>query len=287
MNKTYKIITILVSLLFLNACQEKSTIQNEIESLNINQGDFVKIDTTFYENQSIETLKFIKSDKENIRLSFYKSGKKKSIIPTKDSQVHGKCTDWYENGQIKWKRFYDAGNSIKQSTNYSENGNKTKIDDFTDVSFTEFYENGKPIFKRSDKLYVDYYINGQTKVNFVKKNDSLTKVQYFNENGDAVFTGTTDSKFALYQNDLLFNGEITCKFLDGQISFNQKYIDGMPDGKSFSKYGNRNMEYEIEFENGNEIGIHKRYFLNGKIQSTKNNDTKEYKEWDEKGNLVE
>jgi len=285
--KTYEILLILISLLILNACVEKSIIENELENLGINKADFVQIDTTFSENKLIKKLRFVKSDKEDIRISFYESGKKKSFIPTKNSQVHGECTDWFENGQIKWKRFYDAGNSIKQSITYDENGNRTKIDDFTDGSFTEFYDNDKPLFKRSDKMYIDYYINGQIKGSFVKENDSLTKVKYFNENGKSVFVGKADSKFALYKNDSLYNGEITCEFLDGQISFNQKYLNGMPDGKTFSKYGNKNMEFELEFENGTEIGIHKRYFLNGQIQSTKDYDTKEYKEWDKKGNLVE
>ena len=287
MNKTHEILLIFISLLILNACEEKSIIRNELESLGINNADFFKIDTTFSESKLIEKLRFVKSDKEDIRISFYESGKKKSFIPTKNSQVHGKCTDWYENGQIKWNRFYDAGNSIKQSVTYDENGNRTKIDDFIDGSFTEFYDNDKPLFKRSDKMYIDYYINGQIKSSFVKENDSLTKVKCFNENGKSVFIGKADSKFALYKNDTLYSGEITCEFLDGQISFNQKYLNGMPDGKTFSKYGNKNMEFELEFKNGTAIGIHKRYFLNGQIQSTKDYDTKEYKEWDKKGNLVE
>ncbi|WP_225037311.1 toxin-antitoxin system YwqK family antitoxin [Winogradskyella sp. SM1960] len=287
MNRTYEILIILISSLFLNACQEKSIIESEIGSLEINQGDFVKIDTTFYENQSIEKLRFIKSDKEDIRLSFYRNGKKKSIIPVKDSQVHGECIDWYENGQIKWKRFYDSGNSIKQSTNYDENGNRTKIDDFTDGSFTEFYDNDIPRLKRSDKLYIDYYLNGQIKSSIIGKEDGSAKVKYYNEYGKLSFNGNSNSDFILFKNDSLFTGTITSKFTDGEIAFQQSFIDGLPNGKCISRFGNKNLEYELEFLNGIEIGIHKRYHLNGSIQSIKNFETKEYKQWDKKGNLVE
>ena len=289
MKKTYRLLTILISLTALISCQKnRSMVEIELNALNINSTDFTQIDTSFYKNKSIEKLRFVKSDTEDIRVFFFESGKKKSIIPVKKSQVHGECTDWYENGQIKWKRFYDNGNSIKQSTKYDENGNRTKIDDFTDGSFTEFYLNGKPRLKRSDKLYIDYYLNGKIKTNYSVKSDSLTIVEYFNENGKESFSGFSNSKFVLFKNkDSLFNGTITSKFNDGEIAYQQTFVDGLPNGECISRFGNKNLEFELEFLNGEEIGIHKRYYPNGNVQSIKNFDTNEYKQWDENGNLVE
>ena len=288
MNKTYQILIILIFLTFSISCQkEKSVVEIELNNLNIKADEFSKIDTSFSANNTIERLRFVKSEIEDIRVFFYESGKKKSIIPVKNSQVHGECTDWYENGQIKWKRFYDNGNSIKQSTNYGENGNRTKIDDFTDGSFTEFYLNGEPQLKRSDKLYIDYYLNGKIKTNYSVKSDSLTIVEYFNENGKESFSGYSNSKFVLFNNNKsLFNGTITSKFNDGEIAYQQTFVDGLPNGECISRFGNKNLEYELEFLNGEEIGIHKRYYPNGNIQSIKNVNTKEYKQWDENGNLV-
>jgi len=288
MNKTYQILIIHFFLTFLISCQkEKSVVEIELNNLNINTDEFIKIDTSFSANNTIERLRFIKSQIEDIRVFFYESGKKKSIIPVKNSQVHGECTDWYENGQIKWKRFYDNGNSIKQSTNYDEKGNRTKIDDFTDGSFTEFYLNGEPRLKRSDKLYIDYYLNGQIKTNYSVKSDSLTIVEYFNENGKESFSGYSNSKFVFFNNNSLFNGTITSKFNNGEIAYQQTFVDGLPNGECISRFGNKNLEYELEFLNGEEIGIHKRYYPNGNIQSIKNFDTNEYKQWAENGNLIE
>ena len=287
MTNSYEILLILISLLFLNTCQEKSILENEIEKLDIDQNDIIKIDTSFYDDKSIEKLKFIKSDKEDIRVSFYKSGKKKSLIHVKNSQVHGECIDWYENGHIKWKRFYDSGNSIKQSTNYDKDGNRIKIDDFTDGSFTEFYPNDIPRLKRSDKLYIDYYLNGQVKSSIIGEPDGSATVKYYNENGKISFKGDSYSDFMLYKNGVLFTGTIKSKFINDEIAFEQNFIDGLPNGKCISRFGNRNIEYELEFYNGTEIGINKRYYLNGNIQWIKNFDTKEYKQWDENGNLVE
>jgi antitoxin component YwqK of YwqJK toxin-antitoxin module len=288
MNQNYKITIILTFLTFLISCQkDKSTINTELNTLNINAHEYIKIDTSFYENGAIEKLRFVKSDKDYIALTFYESGKKKSLIPVKNSQIHGECTDWYENGQIKWKRFYDAGNSIKQKTTYDENGNKTTIYDSTDDSFTEFYENGKPRLKTTDKLHIDYYLNGQIKNRFIFQADSTITQEYYHENGRLSFEGYVDSKFILFKGDSLYTGMITAKFIDGEIAFQLSFIKGRPDGKCVSRYGNKNLEYELEFDNGKEVGIHKRYYPNGNIQSINNFETKEYKEWDKKGNLVE
>ena len=287
MNRIYSRLIISFLLISLFTCQKKSIIETELESLAINPKDFVKTDTTFFENNTIEKLKFIKSKNERITLTFYESGKKKSIIPVKDSQVHGECITWHENSTVKWRRHYEKGNSIKQSINYDEDGNRIKIDDFTDGSFTEFYPNDIPRLKRSDKLYIDYYSNGQVKSSIIGKPDGSATVKYYNENGKVSFKGNSDSDFILYKNDSLFTGTITSKFIDGEIAFEQNFIDGLPNGKCISRFGNKNVEYELEFLNGTEIGIHKRYYPNGNIQSVKNFDTKEYKQWDENGNLVE
>lgn len=279
-------ITIIIILFSLFACHKKSVIESELNDLGVNIKDFTRIDTTFYKNDKIKKLRFEKSKNEDIRIKFYPSGKKKSFVTIKNSQVHGELIDWYENGKIKWQRYYEYGNSIKKSTTYDENGNRATINNHTDGSFTDFYDNDNPRLKRSDSVFIDYYLSGQTKSSFIKKADGTHNVNFFNENGTNVFSGNSDSKFILYKNGSLFTGIITSEFLDGSISFNQNYTKGLPHGKCFSKYGNKNLEFELEFENGKEVGIHKRYFPNGKIQSIKNYNSNEYKKWDEKGNLV-
>ena len=287
MIRTNNKIVILIIFFSFFTCKEKSIIETQLESLGMNQTDFLKIDTTYYESNVIENLRFINSNSEYIDVEFYESGKKKSFIPVKYTQVHGECTDWFENGNIKWKRYYNKGNSIKTYTTYSENGNLTLVNDIALNSYTHFYKNGEVRVKFSDSLYVDYYYNGQTKSSFIKQADKHSRVNYINENGGVVFSGISDSELVLFKNDSLFTGEIITKFLNNEISFSQKYINGIPEGKCFGKYGNGNLEFETEFEKGKEIGIQKRYHLNGKLKSTKDFKTKEYKEWDENGILVE
>ena len=287
MSRLYKRLFFLIISFSLFTCDKKSVIENELDSLAINPSDFIKTDTTLYESSNVEKLRFIKSKDEYITITFYESGKKKSIIPVKKSQVHGECLTWYENDVLKWKRYYEYGNSIKLSTNYDENGNRIRVDDASDNSFTEFYSNDSPRLKRSNNVLIDYYMNGKTKTSFIKLSDSLTKVEFFSENGETDFKGTSDVNLVLHKNGLLFNGKIESEFSDGKISFIQNFIDGLPDGKSFSKYGNRNTEFEVEFRLGKEIGIRKRYYSNGQIESVKDFSTGESERWDEKGNIKE
>lgn len=81
MNQNYKITIILTFLTFLISCQkDKSNIDIELKTLNINADNYIKIDTSYYGNGAIEKLRFVKSDKEDIRVFFYENGKKNQLF---------------------------------------------------------------------------------------------------------------------------------------------------------------------------------------------------------------
>jgi antitoxin component YwqK of YwqJK toxin-antitoxin module len=293
MKRVYKTLLIIITLFLLHSCRETSILENELKILGINQNDFIKIDTTFYDNQSIEKLRFVISNKEDIRISFYRSGKKKSLIPLKNSQVHGECTDWYENGNKQWIRYYDSGNQIGQNKTYSSNGIITLLVNNDTDEYIEFYPNGQP--KRNtignntiDDLYSneitveDYYYSGKIKRKYTIKSQNEYLDEYYNENGTLGFKGKIISD-TTYQNGSLFTGKILTHFLNGNISHSTEVKNGLLIGKSVNYYGNGNMEYIMNFKNNEARDSIIFYHENGVMKSKENIKTGEIKKWDEFG----
>jgi len=293
MNRAFKILLILIILFSIHSCKETSIIENELESLGINQNDFIKIDTTFYDNRSIEKLRFVKSNNEDIRIYFYESGKKKSLIPIKSSQVHGVCTDWFENGNIQWIRFYDLGNQIGKSKRYTSNGVISLLVDNDTNEYIEFYPNGQP--KRNtignntiDDLYSNeitvenYYVSGKIKRKYIIKSKNEIFDEYYNEDGTQVFKGKVILD-TTYQNNSLYTGKILTTFLNGDISHLTELKNGLLNGKRINFYGNGNMEYLMNFKNNEALDSIVFYHENGKMKSNENIRTGEIKKWDEFG----
>tara|TARA_B100001057_G_C22870969_1_gene958838 strand:+ start:3317 stop:4147 length:831 start_codon:yes stop_codon:yes gene_type:complete len=274
-------------LTFLISCQkDKSIIEIELNELNINSADFTEMDTSFYENKAIEKLRFVKSDKEDIRVFFYESGKKKSIIPVKNSQVHGECIDWYENGKTKWKREYDYGNFVGLNERYDSLGIITNRIKYTSdgEEYTTFFKNGKPAEFNSDSVQIRYYLNNNVMSKFNKSNDSLSSIKFYNENGSLVLKGEIDYEFKLLKNKKPFSGEVIGKFMSNDTAYYFNRINGKMNGRAFFKYGNGQLQSEMYFENGKQKGIHKSYYLNGNPRSYNDYENNISKYWNENGN---
>lgn len=289
MEKNNKLFIILISIIFLISCQkDKSTIEIELENLNIKSEEYMKIDTSFYQNNIIEKLRFVKSDNEDIRVFFYENGKKKSMIPVKNSQVHGKCIDWYKNGKTKWKREYDYGNFIGLNEEYDSLGiikSRTKYLSYGE-EHTVFFKNGEPSSLISDSLNIHYYLNNKIQCKYYQTNTELDSVKFYNENGSIVFEGESDSNFDLIKNSKPFSGEIIGRFINGDTAYYFNRINGKFNGRVFFKYGNGQLEAEMYFENGKRKGIHKSYYLNGKPRSYNDYENKINKYWDENGKEI-
>ena len=278
------LLSFLTSLL-LCSCKKKTIIENELDSLEISVKNFNSVDTAFYENKKIKSLRFYKIKNEYTDVFFYESGKKKSIGQTKNSQCNNKYIDWYENGKLKWTREYDNGNQIGKSIEYQQNGNLKQTNDNDKKEITEYWENGNPKLKfKNGGFQYSYYSNG----NFLDKYDQIKKgetlVKFFNENGTNVFSGTYKSKF-LYKDYIKYNGKIICNFENGKISHYEEVINGMTDGKFYGSYGNGILEYEGECKNGKEI-FYKCYYENGKVNFIRDGINKTFTSWDENGKLI-
>lgn len=231
------------------SCTKKSIIEEELDSLNLFSKNFNSVDTIFYKNKKIKTLRFYKSNSNYINVNFYESGKKQSIGEVKNSQCHNEYIDWYENGERKWVRNYDLGNQIGKNIEFRENGKIEKQFDNDKNESTDYWENGNPKFKFIENvLQYYYYSNGNLMEQYDKVNSEESFVKYLSENGEIIFSGYYKGR-VLFKNNEKFNGTITCYFNNGKISHFEKVVNGIPDGKFYSYYGNGILKFEGEIEN--------------------------------------
>ncbi|WNM18060.1 toxin-antitoxin system YwqK family antitoxin [Flavobacterium capsici] len=286
MNKIFKI-----SFLFfiIISCKEKSVIETELESIEVHPENFSKIDTTFYENKTIKSLKFINGN-DYVNVQFYKSGKKEFIHPVKNRQCHNKYFDWYENGTIKWEREYNLGNQIGKSISYRSDGTLENIFDNSTNEHTTFYKNGKRketlLFKpNSTNDQIQYYFNGKIKSRFISLGNGEHSAEYYNENGEKVFDGFWKSTLLLNHDKQKFTGNIITYFANGEISHFSNHKNGIFNGKFYDKYANGNLQFQGIYING-EAGKYEHYYENGKLHYINDPKNKIHKEWDEKGNLI-
>jgi len=282
---TQKYILLFFISIFLSSCSEKSIIDTELGNIRISPNRFIVKDTTYHNNKSIKQLKFIQSDSEYFWVNFYNSGKKKSIHRVKNGQSHGEYIDWFENGKIEWERNYDNGIQVGESKIYFANGNLKTLDNNNTSEQTEYYDTGIPKETRSGKKLIIYYADGAIKESFLIISKEEITVEYYNQNTSNVFKGRYISD-TLYKDDRKYTGKIISYFSNNEISHFENIIDGLPDGKSYSKHGNGTMKFKGGFYNGKPIGDHIHYYDNGNKNSVKNSENKTYKSWDEEGNPI-
>jgi antitoxin component YwqK of YwqJK toxin-antitoxin module len=280
-----KYLFLFFTLSLISSCKNKTVIENELDSLGVKTENYNEIDTTFYENKKIKSLRFYKAKDEYVDINFYDSGKRKSIGNVKDNQCHNEYIDWYENGKQKWIRNYNLGNQIGKNKSYFENGNlKQEYDNDTKES-TDYWENGKAKFKFIEKVSQSYhYYNGNFFEKYHNKQKDEYDVEYFNENGKVAFSGLY-KKNILYKDNGKYNGKIICYFNNGKISLSQNVVNGIPNGKFFSSYGNGNLKYESEVKKGKEI-YYKSFYENGKTHFIRDGIKNTFTEWDENGKLI-
>ena len=89
----------------------------------------------------------------------------------------------------------------------------------------------------------------------------------------------------LFKDNLKYNGKIICFFNNGKISLFQNVVNGIPNGNFYSSYGNGNIKYEREVDNGKEI-YYKAFYENGKIHFIRDGIKNSFTEWDENGKLI-
>lgn len=282
--KKHILLLLLISLTF-SSCKEKTTIENELDLLGINSKNYNNIDTIFYKSKKVKSLRFYKEIEEYVDINFYESGKKKSIGNVKNGQCHNEYIDWYENGKQKWVRNYNLGNQIGKNIEYLENGNLKQQFDNEKNETIEYWKNGQPKFQFIENVSSSYhYFNGNFFEKYTDKSKDECDVEYFNENKKLVFKGHY-KKDILFKDNLKYNGKIICFFNNGKISLYQNVINGIPDGKFYSSYGNGNLKYESVIENGKEI-YYKSYYESGKVNFIRDGIKNAFTQWDENGKNI-
>lgn len=280
------ILRILCLVLTLTSCNKKTVIDKEIESLEIKPSNFTNVDTVFYKNHNIKSLTLITTPTEYLNISFYNSGKKKSMGQVKNSQCHSTYIDWYENGKLKWTREYNYGNQIGKNIEYEKNGNlKQQFNNDTNESIT-YWKNGKPKLKFIENgLHYYFYQNGNLKEKFDPIDKDEYFVKYYNENGEIKFSGKYKHNL-LYKDNKKFDGKIICYFINGKTSHFEEVLNGIPVGKFYSYYGNGILKFESKVENGKEL-YYKQYYENGKIYFIRDAIKNTFAQWDEHGKKTE
>jgi antitoxin component YwqK of YwqJK toxin-antitoxin module len=281
-----KNILLLLIYIIFSSCKEKTIIENELDLLAIIKESYNTIDTTFYENKKIKSLRFYKEKTEYVDINFYESGKKKSFGKVKDNQCHEEYIDWYENGKQKWIRKYNIGEQIGKNISFYENGNLEKEFDNDTKEMTDYWLNGKAKYKMIEKVSQSYhYYNGNFMEKYIHKGNNELSYEYFNENGKLVFSGNSNNQ-GVFKDNLKYNGEIICYFDNGKASIYQNIINGHIVGKYYNSYGNGNLKCEGFIENGKEVYF-KCYHENGKVDFIRDRKNNTFTQWDEKGNLIE
>lgn len=277
----------MICVLFFS-CTKKTVIEQELDSIRINPANYIVIDTFYDETKKINTLRFYKEKLDYTMVTFYKSGKKKSIVNIKNKNlIYGEIIDWYENGKPKCVRQYDSnGKQIGKNTSYQENGTiKHQYDNDKEES-TDFWSNGKPKYKYIENVSQSYhYLNGNYMEKYTVVAKEEHKVEYYNENGDLVFSGLYKNRI-LFKDHLRYNGKIICYFNNGKISLFQNVVNGIPNGKFYAYYGNGNLKYESEIAHEREI-YYKAYHENGKPSFIRDGIKNTFTNWDENGKRIE
>jgi len=275
-----------MSILFLISCKKETIIEREIKSIPINIVEFQNIDTTF-ESGKIIGLKLHRTNQEYIEIVFYKSGKKKSIHRILNGQCHGNYFDWFENGQVKWKRSYINGNIVGFNNEYDEKGRLKQSSTEKPNSWKTFtyHDNNKLKCIRTDKSFTEFYSNGQIKCNY-KIKDNNQFVQYNNQNGTLVFDGIYDSETNTISNQFgNYTGKILTTFEDGKISNQEEFLNGYANNLQHTYYPDGQSKFIGSFNNGKRVGIQKYYYENGKLNYFDDYDNNIHKRWTETGEL--
>ena len=132
----------------------------------------------FKDGKLFSTVNYIDDIKQGEYKIFYESGELKRTENYVDDLRQGEWKYYWESGELK--RTENYGNLCLLSiTNYSQNGNRiNETDNFGKEcgdygsTFTTFYENGNIKSKKEMNYesvgYVEYYINGQEKIEWFK-----------------------------------------------------------------------------------------------------------------------
>lgn len=198
--------------------------------------------------------------------SFYESGQQNEQIQYEDGNQTGERTEWYENGNKKYT-VTKLANQFEHKW-YHDNGNPKKLEhrliDNTERKgeYKEWYDNGQLAetgtyisdYEREGE-WLEFHKDGAKKLEAEFKDGDFLIHNCWAENGEQTLTNGT----GVYIYD--YSGWIE------QVDHNEhEYKNYKRHGKQYL-YTNGILSLYQEMENGQEHGITRNYYKNGKIKS--------------------
>lgn len=229
---------------------------------------FTGVFETFYADKKVKEAFYLEQGVLNgFFNSFYENGKLKEQIDYKQGKQTGERKEFYANGKLQFQISKDAVKNIFRHEWYFENGNPKKlaskrIDKDENIgAFKEWYENGQ-LAKTGNYIsnyeregeWLEYYENGSAKVEAVFENKNFIIKNHWNEKGDHILKNGT----GLYVTEYSIFG-------DNEERNEQEYKNYKRHGKQ-KTFKNGVLILYQEMENGEEHGITKNYYKNGKVK---------------------
>lgn len=183
-----------------------------------------------------------------------------------DGLLHGEQLEYYTNGNIKSKRYFNRGAPNKTHYYFFEDGSLQEVIPFADGSlhglFQSYYSNG---VLQIQKNFIYGKLNGKVMERW--ENGKYRKKEYY-RNDIPVFT-----HYAYYEDGSLYekiqykNGKMHGKcfllYKDGSCFEEHHYYKGKLHGRCTRFFKNRQIECIRYFHFGKHVGLYKEYYANG------------------------
>lgn len=225
---------------------------------------------TFYDDKCLKEEFFLEKGVLNGEFkSFHENGNLKENIKYLKGEQSGQREEYFSNGKLKYQASkVDAKPDLLLHQWYHENGNPKKLESKTlasDESFGEYkewHENGqlsesgtyKSDYDREGE-WLEFYPNGNKKVEAEFIEGDFKLIHHWNEQGEQkVLNGTG---VYVYEKSLFDDDEIDRE--------EHEYLNYKRHGIQKSFTNDRLTLYQ-EMENGEEHGITRSYYNNGKIE---------------------
>ncbi|HEY3403391.1 MAG TPA: DUF4375 domain-containing protein [Ohtaekwangia sp.] len=202
--------------------------------------------------------------------SFYENGKPKEIIPYRNGEQTGEREEYYNNGNKKYTVTLLSDKNQLEHFWYHENGNPKKLEHKSTNNnertgeYKEWYDNGQLAetgtyvsnYERSGE-WLEFHRNSKKKLEAEFKNGDFLVHNCWLETGEQTLTNGT----GVYIYD--YSG------WEGHLDHHEhEYKNYKRHGKQYT-YTNGIISLYQEMENGEENGIIRHYYKNGKIKEEK------------------
>ena len=222
-------------------------------------------------------------------LSHYMNDSVRFKCTYKNGVMDGECIKYYPNGKIYYQGAYLDNKAQGKWMDYNYDGKLTGIDFYDngdpDSVWTDYFASGKveTVKKYLDgKLngaYTEYFANGKEDTKGAYWDDERNgKFDYYCETGDLMYSFVfCHDKIIGYispakPNDTVSltkgNGLVQCRYSNGKLSLECKFVNGLIDGAFKTYYPDGKKNNELLYKNGLLNGTSTYFYSNEKIKST-------------------